>query len=323
MANSTKNHVLIVGVAGRTGEPIARSLLESGHFSVTGVVRPESLDKPIIKELQSLGVSIVPLDWQNASPEELQALFTGVDTVLSACHPAAIADQAKLVDAAKASGVKRFVPSDWSPIAPRGAMKLEDMKHSFHDYLFDSGIPYTLIALGTWYDGIFPPLPPYEPPTAELKLLADKVYHSFGKGKVKNTVVNRKNAGNLVARVVADPETIGKKVLVNEDEVSLDEVWALATKYAPQLAPLRVPVSDEDVERIIREGTSAIGTFDFTNLKFIHALFLEAMRNLYINGHNSEASAKADGWLVARERYPDVQLQTAADWARERYAGFS
>ncbi|KAL0945731.1 hypothetical protein HGRIS_014878 [Hohenbuehelia grisea] len=321
MSKETEKRVVVVGVAGRAGEPIARSLIDSRRFSVAGVVRPESVGKPAIKELEGLGVSVVALDWQNAAPRVLEALFTDVETVISACHPAAIADQAKLVDAAKSAGVKRFVPSDWSAIAPRGALKLEDMKHTFHDYLFEAGLPYTLIALGTWYDGIFPPIPPYITPTAERQLIADTVYHSFGTGQVKNTLINRLNVGRLVARVIDDEDTIGKKVLVNEDEASLDEVWSIAEKYAPQLAPLRVRVSDEDVERTITEGAAASTTFDLKNVTFIKGLFNEAMRSLYISGHNSEAAARADGWIIARERYPDVPLQTAEEWAKEYYVG--
>ena len=44
------------------------------------------------------------------------------------------------------------------------------------------------------------------------------------------------------------------------------------------------------------------------------------MQSMYINGDNTIAAAKEDGWLIAKELYPDLQTQSAEDWARIYYS---
>ncbi|KAL0948745.1 hypothetical protein HGRIS_008878 [Hohenbuehelia grisea] len=298
-----KQNVVIVAVTGRTGESIARGLAESGQFSITGTVRPESLNKPLVDELKALGITVVPLDWQKATPSELQALFANADAVLSACNWETLGDQTRLIDAAKVAGVKRFVPCDWGTVCPPGAMALEDTKRAIHEYIFKAGVPYTIIAVGFWYEITFPPLE---------DAFGGWLYQTPGPGDVKSAVVNREHIGRIVARILDDAGTIGARVLANEDEVTLDQVWALADKYAPgKLDGKRVKLSDEEVERRL---AAAIASQD------MYFRLLEYSKSMYISGHNSEAAARESGWIIARERYPDLKVQTAEEWAIQNYS---
>jgi len=43
------------------------------------------------------------------------------------------------------------------------------------------------------------------------------------------------------------------------------------------------------------------------------------MQSIYVNGDNTIAAAKEDGWLIATELYPDLQTQSAENWAKEYY----
>ncbi|KAL0948741.1 hypothetical protein HGRIS_008873 [Hohenbuehelia grisea] len=303
MSTATQK-VVIVGVTGQTGEPIAQGLINSGKFSVIGTVRPESLNKPIVKDLQAIGVSIVPLDWQTAPAAELEALLKGVDTVISACNWEALRDQTRLVDAAKVAGVKRFIPCDWGTICPPGEMKIEDLKRTIHEYIFKAGVPWTIIAVGFWNEIFFPPL-------AEEASYGGWLYQSFGPGNLKSAVVGRKNIGKLVARIIDDPETIGQRVLAHEDEVTNDEAWALAEKYAPgKLGSKRVRISNDELENKIQDNAEQVS---------VYAVWLEYQRNMHVTGHNTEAFAKETGWLIARERYADLKLQSADEWAEGAY----
>lgn len=139
---TSKPLVLVISGAGVTGVSVLQGLARAGKwvryaYSFLGIrlterqrlaasVRPNSVHKPEVSSLEDLGVEIKQLDWQTASAAELDALFEGVDTVISTCYFSAIPDQKLLVDAAKRTGVKRFIPCDFATPAPPGVMMLHD-----------------------------------------------------------------------------------------------------------------------------------------------------------------------------------------------------
>ncbi|KAL0948763.1 hypothetical protein HGRIS_008894 [Hohenbuehelia grisea] len=119
--------------------------------------------------------------------------------------------------------------------------------------------------------------------------------------------------GRFVARIIHDPKTVGQRVLAHEDEVTQNQLWALADKYAPnRLEGKRVDVTAEDLDRLIHE--SAEGK-DLPGL-----VWNQYMKSVYVSGHNSVAEAKADGWIIARDIYPDLPVRTAEEWAKEMYS---
>ncbi|KAL0952364.1 hypothetical protein HGRIS_006643 [Hohenbuehelia grisea] len=308
--DASKKKVVIISVTGQTGQPVAQAVVKSGKFDVIGTVRPDSVTKPAVDALRTSGVTIAPIDWQTAPASELEALFDGVDTVISTCNAFAIPEQTKLVDAAKASQVKRFIPCHWATVCPPGAMKFEDLKRTINDYIVKAGVPYTIITVGFWYEAIFPPIPPYVPPVPEYAEFAERVYQSFGPGTVKTAAVNREHVGKFVARIIDDEGTINKVILANEDEITINEVWDLVEKYAPgKISPMRVKISADELKKQLKENEGKLAHF-----------YLEYMDSAFVEGHNTEAAAREAGLIIARERYPDVELQPAAEWAKATYS---
>jgi hypothetical protein len=53
-------------------------------------------------------------------------ILSGVDVVISCIVFTALEEQVHLAEAAKAAGVKRFVPCNFGTPAPRGVMLLDD-----------------------------------------------------------------------------------------------------------------------------------------------------------------------------------------------------
>ena len=68
------------------------------------------------------------------TPERLQEILKGADIVISTVPPPLLEAQTKIVDAAKAVGVKRFVPDDFGTEAPKGVLRLHDRVRPFHFY---------------------------------------------------------------------------------------------------------------------------------------------------------------------------------------------
>ena len=71
-------------------------------------------------------MTIVPIDIATASPEELQDVVRGADTVVCVVVFTQLGLQHNIIAAAKAVGVSRFVPCDFGTPGRRGVRKLHD-----------------------------------------------------------------------------------------------------------------------------------------------------------------------------------------------------
>ncbi|KAG7094456.1 hypothetical protein E1B28_008052 [Marasmius oreades] len=90
------------------------------------------MDKPIVQEFRGLGVEIVPGDLADTQ-ESLETKLKHADILVNTTLPFEIEHQTKLFLAAKHSGVKRVVPSDFGPSAPPGVMKYQDSATTIHN----------------------------------------------------------------------------------------------------------------------------------------------------------------------------------------------
>jgi uncharacterized protein YbjT (DUF2867 family) len=102
--------VVIAGATGDLGARITREVLRTG-----AEVRALTRATGRAEELGELGAVVVPVDYEDA--QGLAAAVSGADVVVSALSglaPVIIDAQTRLLMAAVAAGVPRFVPSDYS-----------------------------------------------------------------------------------------------------------------------------------------------------------------------------------------------------------------
>jgi hypothetical protein len=94
--------------------------------SVTAMIRPGSEDRPDIRALRERGVKTQVMDLR-APTEEVARCLAGQEVVIPAISIPATGEQIPLATAAKAAGVKRFMPCFYAPVAPpKGAVALRD-----------------------------------------------------------------------------------------------------------------------------------------------------------------------------------------------------
>lgn len=104
------------------------------------------------------GVKIVRANYD--SPDSLKSAFDGVDAVISLVGSSSLGDQNKLVDAAIAAGVKRFLPSEYgSDTTNPRVNELSPIfggKISTVDYLKskESEISWSSIVTGVFFDWV-------------------------------------------------------------------------------------------------------------------------------------------------------------------------
>ncbi|KAL0057042.1 hypothetical protein AAF712_016334 [Marasmius tenuissimus] len=323
MSSSKKQLVFIVGATGRSGSSIARALIKHPEkFEVKAIVRPSSVDKPIITELKSLGVKIVTGDITNDDQESLKVHLKDVDTVIITVIPLPEGQQDNIIRAAKAANVKRLVPSDFATYATPGSMQFQDMKVRTQNYIIDNNIPHTFIQVGMWPDASFP-----FPHAVNGDLIANSFQKQFnGPGNVKTSWTALERVGEFVARIIADPRTLNKTVHTWDGEFTLDEAYALASKLTGENFDdyPRVNALFLSKHFLTADGTS----FTKVTLEEIEAkcdrdlltsLSPEYSRSIWFRGENTLERAVAAGALDARALYPDYKPLSLEEWARGFY----
>lgn len=94
-------------------------------------MRPSSLQKPEVRDLEKRGIKIVGIDL-SSSEEHLASLLEDIDVLISSINTSQLTAQIPLIDAAKSAGVKRFVPCNFATVAPpKGVLSLRDLVSLF------------------------------------------------------------------------------------------------------------------------------------------------------------------------------------------------
>ena len=113
MVNGTGQVIVLAGATGDLGGRIVTALLARGA-TVRALLRSETSEAKLAK-VRSAGALPVPVDFDD--PAALAEACRGADAVVSALNglePTMIGLQTRLLDAAVAAGVPRFMPSDFS-----------------------------------------------------------------------------------------------------------------------------------------------------------------------------------------------------------------
>jgi len=164
-------HVFIVGVTGHLGQVIASQLVNE-KFQVTAIVRHGHGEKH--KDLlHKTGVKHVEAEGQ----EELTAKLKGADAVISTVSgddKSFITYQSQLLAAAKANNVKLFIPSEFgSDIEALSNPGYFGYKAGFEAELNKSGVPYTLVQSGAFYEFGLSPNFHFDAAKGKVEILGD------------------------------------------------------------------------------------------------------------------------------------------------------
>ncbi|KAH9856818.1 NAD-P-binding protein [Lenzites betulinus] len=315
---STLPLVLVVGATGHTGGSIAHALLDSHNFRVAALVRPASETKPATQALRAAGVEIRLGDITD-DLAKLKAHLAGVAIVVSAVVAWTVTEQKDLIRAAKEVGVQRFVPCDFGTPGKRGVRALHDLKLDIREFIQELGVPHTFIDVGWWMQ-LAVPLPSR---SAALDVAKAMTYELHGTGKQSYLLTNREHIGMFVARIIADPRTLNKAVIVWEDEVAEEDAHALGERLSGEEAALKAKrrlLSKEQIEAQAAEATALVEKNPTNPLAHATQSWNEYMISIHILGENTLAYAKSLGYLDARELYPDAPKYTFEDFAKEYYA---
>ena len=169
-----KPTILVAGGTGNLGERIIKALIKRGA-DVREIVRNGSKPEKIAK-LTELGAKVITVDMSDV--DRLKQACQGISCVVSALaglHETIVDSQIKLLDAALAAGVPRFIPSDYSADftkLPAGENRNFDLRKEFHQYLDKSSLaqpPGTGIAATSIMNGAFADILSYGTPVYNVE----------------------------------------------------------------------------------------------------------------------------------------------------------
>ncbi|MDQ2794762.1 MAG: NmrA family NAD(P)-binding protein [Bacteroidota bacterium] len=153
--------IALAGATGDLGFRIARALLQRGA-TVRALVRPGNT-KPEITALQDLGAEILEVNFNSATAlTKACAGATCVVSALSGLRDVMVDLQKRLLDAAVAAEVPRFIPSDFCIDYTKlvsGSNRNLDLRREFNQRLDQARIQATSILNGMFTDLLIGPAP--------------------------------------------------------------------------------------------------------------------------------------------------------------------
>lgn len=103
---STFKNIILIGATGSIGSVVLAALEKEPSFTITLVQRASSKAK-MPAHLKTIAVS------DSYPTDELIPVFRGQDVVINCMTSLSVADQFRIIDAAIAAGVRRYVPSEY------------------------------------------------------------------------------------------------------------------------------------------------------------------------------------------------------------------
>lgn len=145
---------MLAGATGDLGFRIAQELLKRGA-TVRALVRIGNI-RPKVVDLQEIGVEVVAIDFNSVTAlTNACAGAACVVSALSGLREVIVGTQKRLLDAAVAAGVPRFIPSDYCidyTKLPAGSNRNLDLRREFNQRLDQSPIQATSILNGMFTD---------------------------------------------------------------------------------------------------------------------------------------------------------------------------
>ncbi|XP_014557344.1 hypothetical protein COCVIDRAFT_37253 [Bipolaris victoriae FI3] len=269
--------VLILGATGSVGRPILTALLASPTLQITIGTRASS------RATFPQGIPVKTIS-DAFTTAELTTLFTGQDAIVVALSTAPVTASGKdslafrLIDAALAAGVKRFIPSEFGAnnLDPRARALVPtyDIKGDMLSYLIEtcekSGgkMTWSSICCGSWLDWALNPAQSGNFLGIDVKARTAKVWDS---GNNKFAVTSSKNTGRAVAQVLlhAD-ETANKQIFLCDFMVSIREIVGALEKVSGETFRIEDKESKPEIEALKKkyESGDASATFGLLALSF-------------------------------------------------------
>lgn len=291
--------IVVIGGTGSMGREVVKRLLERGKATRVVSRTPEKTSA-----LQHLGAEVVAGDLIDSA--SLQRACAGADTVIMAAHSlvgrgkysSALVDGEggkRLIDVAKAAGVKHFVYTSVLGVRPDHPVDFCRTKYAVEQYLRASGVPFTILRPSAFYV-------PHATMTGEALLKKGRAT-VLGQGNSPRNFIAPADVAELAVRVLDDPASRGEVIDIGGfDNLTNNQVAELYGRIAG------VPVKITHVPRGVMRMMSTL-------LKPVQPGISSVMAfSLYSDTHDESFDPSE-----MLKRYP-MTLTRLEDWVRTQIA---
>ncbi|MFZ5556143.1 MAG: NmrA family NAD(P)-binding protein [Pseudomonadota bacterium] len=295
----------LVGAGGALGSLIASALLDLPNVELRCLARPSSRDR--LEPHAARGARIVEGSLDPGAEAALGRFCAGADALICAAQggPEVIIDgQLRLLNAAAAAGVKRFIPSDFSfdffNLA-EGENVMSDQRRSFASAAEaqNSAVEVVHVLNGCFLDRrvLFGFLGVIDAETGTARF--------WGDGRQKMDFTTYADAARYVAAAATDPRPLPSRFNIAGDILDFHElVRAFEEGSGRRLAVERLG-SLEDLDARIAELQRA----DPANVPaYLPLMYYRAMLN-----------GKAKLGELVNDRYPHIRPTRAVEYFRENF----
>jgi uncharacterized protein YbjT (DUF2867 family) len=254
MSTPIKN-VLLAGASGSVGTPILSALLADSFFNVTILSRASS------RATFPSGIPVVEVS-DAFTVSELTSAFKNQDAVVVALTTSSVTKDGRdglafrLVDAAVAAGVKRFIPSEFGAnnLDPRGRnlVPVYDIKGAMLEHLIaqakasNGKLTWTSICCGSWLDWALDPAKSGNFIGIDVKARKATVYDS---GNARFAVTTSGNTGLAVARALKYAnQTANKQIFLADFVTTTREIVASLEKHTGEKFDLEEKASGPEFQ---------------------------------------------------------------------------
>lgn len=291
-----KQTILVAGGTGNLGRRIVKAAIARGA-EVRAIVRNGS-EPEKIEKLTKLGAEVITVDMSDV--DELKQACQGASCVVSALsglHETIVDSQIKLLDAAIAAGVPRFIPSDFSSDftkLPAGENRNFDLRKEFHQYLDKSPIAATSILNGAFADEILS----YNTPLYDVKNYSVGYWGDKSDWKIDFTTMD--NTADYTAAAALD-STTPKILRIASFQISPNELVSVGKevknrefKLVPMGSLEDFSASNKKERAAHPEGEKEVFP-SWQNKQYLYSMF--SVQNIPLDN----------------DRYPDVRWTSAID----------
>jgi uncharacterized protein YbjT (DUF2867 family) len=306
-ASECANHtVLIVGITGMLGYQIASAILDKNAVTVRALTRSGNSNQAQLQNLKNHGVIFVEGDLLDC--DSLMQACEGVDTIISVVkggqaenseESVVLTGQLNLLEAAKACGVKRFIPSDYSV----DYFKLEvgdnynlDLRKQFAQVVQRSGIGYTFVFNGVLTEILFSPF-------LNVVDFETGQFNYWGDGETRFDATTIADVARYTAEAALDPAMHNQVLKVAGDVLSFKQLHHYCeTTSGKTLSENHLGSVEELQAWIAQAKQKATSHFEYLAQQYLYVM----------------VSGKGKLQSLDNDRYPQIQPTNVTDFLKRR-----
>lgn len=294
MSSFVPHNLFIIGGTGDLGGKITAQLLAKKAFNVKILVRKDTLatKKDLVDKFKAAGGVIVEGDLNDT--QFLTEALKGSDTLISTVSGGALfgGSQDGFLKAAVAAGVRRFLPSEFGVDYTDKTNPFFAQKAAFREKLEASGLEYTYVITGGFYEFVFGPFSGFFPEQARATIPGD--------GNQVISTTHTEDIARYLPEILLDRETKNQKVYLAGSKITLKD----AVKIFEEESGKKFELVHEKLEdlKAFFEGSDP----DFVKKFVAYLKYLEGTGRLSFEGNDAT-------------KYPHIKPMSVRDYAKAVY----